>query len=118
VLAGLAEYIIEKVEDPEQLDLVSDCVEAMKRRHIKVEHLQLNAVINLLIDDGVRVDIVLLVQQHARDFKAMWKGRRAAAEGLINVAKGGSTASYSRQQLGGNGGYMGGQQSAGFFDNY
>jgi hypothetical protein len=125
VLAGLKAYMVERAENPEQVDHIDRGIQTMKELGFRVEHLQANFTIQKLLDEGVNLDTILLLQGYGKDFKAMWQERRAAAEGLLKVQQapfqpgemGGSIASFTRQQFGGNGGYMG-DNSSGFFDNY
>jgi hypothetical protein len=85
VLARLEQHLIEHVEDLEQLELIDRGIRAMKTHHLKVEMLQSNVAVQILLDEGVRVNIVLLMQRQAKAFKKTWQATRAAAGGLLNI---------------------------------
>jgi hypothetical protein len=73
-------------------------------------------VLTQLSNAGVRSDILLHLRRHAKEFKAIRKAHRSAAQGLAQLMQqgDGSTATSLRQEFG-----MGGEDtSASFFDSY
>ena len=119
---GLEEYLLEKAQDEEERVIITRGLEVIRKHKIKVEQLKNNVAIQTLLDGGIRADIIMQIQDQAKEFKVIWQGHRAATEGLIKLQQshsqslggGGSIASTYRQQMGS----FGEDQTANYFDSY
>jgi hypothetical protein len=119
-LTGFSQYILGQEEEDDDRTHIQHGLDILQRKRIKVEDLiHTQWIMNVLHNEGVRIDICSQMQRAAKEFKALWKQRRDAAQGLAQMGQaqyqgGGSTASSYRQEFM----RVGEDKTAGFFDNY
>ena len=110
--------MLERILGEEERDYITMGIAFMRKNKLESDDLKSPHVLAILSSAGVRADICLQMQEHAKSFKTIWKSNRAAAEGLIRVARPGeSIALLYRQEFGGYSSYTS-DDLAGFFDRY